>query len=156
MVFVSVKVELAGTDEIGMELVQGQGILRRAIGSIVIHRTQQSSWGSPTGGRRRAIQIARQQPVAHTISRVGWDEKRDHLRVGIAGQAWARLSAYAPTPDKCAAVQELARADIVGIRPHASLWIIREIVSSRDGIAKVRARRIGVCEMATQLKKWGR
>ena len=62
--------------------------------------------------------------------------------LGLPAKAWARSSAYAPAPTNVATIQEFARAEVVGVRPHAAFRVIGKIISCRNGIPEVGSSRI--------------
>ena len=132
--------------EIDMELVQGQCILRRSIGAVVIHRAK-IVFGAARRRKRHAIQIGRQQPVANIVWHTAWwHQKRNHLWGGIAGDHLCTIQRVRPDSHECGPAGELARADVVGIRPDAVFRIIWKICPGRSGhksITKIGARGIG-------------
>src|SRR6267378_7810577 len=129
-----------------MKLPNGQRIRWRAVWAVVIFRAHEIVWASRRR-RRLAIKIARQQAVSNHVCRAWRRQKADHGRVRIADQrlsAVQRISAHALKWPAWATLK-LARAKVIGVRPHPTFRIIGKVISTRtggDGPTKIRSERI--------------
>ena len=126
-----------------MKLPKGQRIRWRAIRAVVIFRADKIVWASRRR-RRLAIKITRQQAVSNHVCRAWRRQKANHCGIGITGQSLRAIQRISADPYECGSACELARAEIIGIGPHASFRIIRKIISAAGGNSPtvIRSQRI--------------
>src|SRR4029453_4460685 len=115
-----------------MKLPKGQRIRWGAIRAVVIFRADKIVWAS---SRRQCepIEVTREQSVSDYVCRVGRRQETDNSGIGITGQSLAAIQRVRANTHECCSACKLSCAKIVGIGPHASFWIIGEIISVAGG-----------------------
>src|SRR6476620_5948848 len=102
-----------------MELPKSQRIRWRAVRAVVIFRADEIVWASRRR-RRLAIKITRQQAVSAHVCRAWRRQKTNYCGIAIAGQSLHAIQRISANPHECGSTCELARAEIIGVGPHAS------------------------------------